>query len=262
MNFLVANNVRIAYRFDGPEDAPTVVMVNSLGTNLHMWDAQIAPLIQHFRILRYDFRGHGASSVPSVPSTIEQFGLELLALLDTLHIEHTHICGLSLGGIIALYFVSHYPERINRAVFANTAARIGSEAIWDTCIDAVQKGGMAAIQNAVLARFLSAAFRQQHPDVAQKIRTMVETSNPVGYIGACAALRDADLRATVSSIRTPSLIIGSELDESTPPSQAEELHASIAGSQLVIIPQTAHLSSVEQPAAFSDHVLRFLVPRP
>jgi 3-oxoadipate enol-lactonase len=121
MNSFVTNDVRIAYRTDGSEDAPTVVLVNSLGTNLHMWDSQIAPLSQHFRVLRYDFRGHGASSVPSKPSTIEQFGLELLALLDTLQIERTHICGLSLGGIVALYFVSHYPERVKRAVFANTA---------------------------------------------------------------------------------------------------------------------------------------------
>ncbi|SRR5579884_303237 len=262
MNFFVANDVRIAYRIDGPEDAPTVVLVNSLGTNLHMWDAQIAPLSQHFRVLRYDFRGHGSSSIPSEPSTIAQFGLELLALFDTLQIERAHICGLSLGGIIALYFVSHYPERINRAVFANTAARIGSEAIWDARIAAVQNGGMAAVQDAVLARFLSAAFRQQHPEVAHKIAAMVAATNPVGYIGACAALRDADLRATVSSIRTPSLIIGSELDESTPPAQAEELHASIPGSQLVIFPQTAHLSNVEQPEAFTQHVLHFLLQHP
>jgi 3-oxoadipate enol-lactonase len=258
MNFFVANDVRIAYRTDGPEDAPTVVLVNSLGTDLRMWDSQIEPLSQHFRVLRYDFRGHGASSVPAAPYTIEQFGLELLALLDTLQIERAHICGLSLGGIIALYFVSRYPERVNRAVFANTAARIGTEATWDARIDAVKKGGIATIQDAVLARFLSAGFRQQHPEVARKISAMVEATNPIGYIGACAALRDADLRGTVSSIHTPSLIIGSELDESTPPAQAEELHASIAGSKLVIFPQTAHLSSVEQSEAFSEHVLRFL----
>lgn len=259
MNFFVANDVRIAYRFDGPEDAPTLVLVNSLGTNLHMWDSQIAPLSQHFRVLRYDFRGHGASSVPAEPSTIAQFGLELLSLLDTLKIEHVHICGLSLGGIIALYVVSRYPERVNRAVFANTATRIGSVATWDARIDAVQKGGMAAIQDAVLARFLSAGFRQQHPEISQKIRAMVETTSPSGYVGACAALRDADLRATLGSIHTPSLIIGSELDESTPPSQAEELHTSISASQLVIFPQTAHLSNVEQPEAFSNHVLRFFL---
>ncbi|SRR6266567_1350792 len=258
MNFFVANDVRIAYRTDGPADAPTVVLVNSLGTDLRMWDSQIEPLSQHFRVLRYDFRGHGASSVPAEPYTIEQFGLELLALLNTLQIERAHICGLSLGGIIALYFVSQYPERANRAVFANTAARIGTEATWDARIDVVKKGGMAAIQDAVLARFLSAGFRQQRPEVTRKISAMVEATNPVGYIGACAALRDADLRGTVSSIHVPSLIIGSELDESTPPAQAKELHTSIAESKLVIFPQTAHLSSVEQSEAFSEHVLRFL----
>ncbi len=258
MNFFVANGVRIAYHINGPEDAPTVVLVNSLGTDLHMWDPLVAPLSQHFRVLRYDFRGHGASDVPPGPYTIEQFRLDLLALLDTLQIERAHICGLSLGGIIALSFVSQYPERVIRAVFANTAARIGTEEAWDARIDTVRKGGMAAIRDAVLARFLSTGFRQRHPEVAQKIGAMVEATNPVGYIGACAALRDADLRGTISTIHAPSLILGSELDESTPPSQAEELHAAIAGSKLVIFPQTAHLSSVEQPEAFSEHVLHFL----
>jgi 3-oxoadipate enol-lactonase len=258
MDFFVSNGVRLAYRVDGLQDAPTVVLVNSLGTDLRIWDTQVASLSQRFRVVRYDCRGHGASAVPTEPYTFEQLGLDLLALLDTLQIERAHICGLSLGGIIALWLASQHPERVDRAVFANTAARIGTEEIWDARIDAVKMGGMAAIRDAVLARFLSDGFRQRHPEVVQQISEMVEATNPVGYIGACVALRNADLRGTISTIRAPSLIIGSELDESTPISQAQELHATIAGSELVIFPQTAHLSSVEQPEAFTANIVRFL----
>ena len=143
-------------------------------------------------------------------------------------------------------------------MFANTAARIGTTESWNTRIEAVQKGGMAAILDMILARFLSADFRQQHPEETQKIRTMIETTHPTGYIGACAALREADLRAKLHQIRTPSLIIGSALDESTPPLQSHELHEHIVGSQLHIFDDVAHLSNVERPNEFSERVLSFV----
>lgn len=258
MNVFVSDGVRLAYRVDGPSNAPTLVMVNSLGTDLHMWDPQVALLGHALRIVRYDCRGHGASDVPSDPYTIEQLGRDLLALLDTLQIEQAHICGLSLGGIVALWFAVNHPNRVARAVFANTAARIGTTESWNTRIDAVRTGGMAAIRDTVLARFLSEGFRQRHPETAQQIGEMIETTHPMGYIGACVALRDADLRANVSAIRVPSLIVAGALDESTPPAQSRELHAAIAGSQLVVFPDVAHLSNVERPGEFSEYVLTFL----
>ncbi len=259
MDFFAADGVRLTYRIDGQDDKPTLFMVNSLGTNLHMWDAQVALLGRDLRIVRYDSRGHGASDVPAGPYTMEQLGLDLLALLDTLQIERAHICGLSLGGVVALWFAIHYPNRVDRAVFANTAARIGTKESWETRIAAVQNGGIAAIRDAVLGRFLSEKFRQHHPEVLQQIAAMLDATNPIGYIGSCAALLDADLRATVSTIHRPSLIIASELDESTPPALSDELHAAIAGSKLVLLPAVAHLSSVEQPEAFSQHLLSFLL---
>ena len=261
MDFFAADGVRLTCRIDGQDDKPTLVMVNSLGTDLRMWDPQVARLGRNLRIVRYDSRGHGASDVPDGPYTIEQLGLDLLALLDTLQIERAHICGLSLGGIVALWFAIHYPNRVDRAVFANTAARIGTKETWAARIAAVQKGGMAAVQDAVLARFLSEKFRQQHPEVVQQVATMLDATNPIGYIGSCAALLDADLRAKVSTIHIPSLIIAGGLDESTPPAQAGELHAAIAGSKLVIMHEVAHLSNVEQPEAFSKYLLNFLTNR-
>ncbi len=258
MNFFTSNGARLAYRVDGPDDAPTLVLINSLGTNMHMWDSQVAQLSNTLHIVRYDSRGHGSSDVPAGPYTLEQLGHDLLALLDTLQIEQTHICGLSLGGIVGLWFAVTYPDRVARAVFANTAARIGTTDGWDARIDAVTTGGMATIRDAVVGRFLSAKFREHNPEMTQQISNMLEATHPVGYSGACAALRDADLRAVVKTIHTPSLIIAGALDESTPPSQAQGLHAAITGSQLTVFDEVAHLSNVERPKEFSEYVLNFL----
>ena len=223
-----------------------------------MWDAQVAYLSQRVRIVRYDCRGHGASDVPDGPYTIEQLGNDLLALLDALRIEQANICGLSLGGITALWFALAYPHRVARAVFANTAARIGTTQSWDARIEAVKSGGMVAVREMLLARFLSADFRQQHPEIARQFGDMIEATNPSGYISACAALREADLRASVHEIRTPSLILAGALDESTPPLQSHELHNAISGSQLIVFNDVAHLSNVERPQEFSEYVLSFL----
>ncbi len=258
MNFFTSSGIRLAYQVDGPVNAPPLVFINSIGTNLHMWDTQVERLNRVLRIVRYDCRGHGASDTPAGPYTIEQLGNDLLALLDTLQIEQAHICGLSLGGVIALWFAIEHPHRVARAVFANTAARIGTTESWDARIEAVRTGGMAAIHDTVLARFLSANFRQHHPETARKIGRMVEATNPVGYIGACDALREADLRAKIHDIRIPSLIIAGALDEFTPPAQSHELHGAIAGSQLKVFDEVAHLSNIERPDEFSDHVQSFL----
>ncbi len=259
MNFFISNGARLAYRVDGPGEAPTVVMVNSLGTDLRMWEPQVAVLSQSLHMIRYDCRGHGASQGASEECTIEQFGHDLLMLFETLHIERAHICGLSLGGMIALWFSAQYPERVASAIFANTAARIGNEAIWNARIEAVRTGGMGAIRDAVLARFLSARFREENPEVVRRVGEMIEATNPVGYIGACTALRDADLRTMVKTIHIPSLILAGELDESTPPAQAYELHTAIAGSQPAVFAKVAHLSNIEQPSEFSHAVLNFIL---
>lgn len=256
--FLSHDGVRIAYRVDGPADAPTLVLLNSIGTNMHMWDQQVARLNTTLRIVRYDCRGHGDSDAPAGEYTIEQLGLDLLALLDTLQIEQTQLCGLSLGGMIALWFTITYPTRVTRAVFANTAARIGTVERWNERIDAVKTNGMAAIRDASLTRFLSADFRQRNPEMTQQIGEMIEATPTTGYSGACAVLRDTDLRELVSTIHIPALILAGELDTSTPPSQARELHAALTGSQIHTFADVAHLSNVERPIEFSNYLQTFL----
>ena len=245
----------IAYRVDGHEPADALVLVNSLGTDLRMWDPQMEALVRHFRVIRYDCRGHGDSDVPAGPATIDRLGADLVALLDHLHVERAHLCGLSLGGLTALWAAAHHPARVKRAVFANTAARLGTTQSWDERIGAVRAGGMAAIRDAVVARFLGAQFRAARPDVARRIGDMVEATPATGYLAACAALRDADLRDVAPSIRAPSLIVAGELDESAPVRQSEELHAAIAGSELVVLAGAAHLTNVERAEEFTRLVV-------
>jgi 3-oxoadipate enol-lactonase len=252
------DGVRLFYRIDGAAAAPVLMLSNSLGTDLHMWDPQVRALAERFHVVRYDSRGHGRSDVPPGPYSLERLGRDLLALCDALDIEQAHLCGLSLGGQVALWLASHHPERVLRAVFADTAARIGTDALWNQRIEAVRAGGMRPIRDAIVARFLSEPFRQLHPDVALRLGATLDATAPDGYIAACEALRDADLIASVSHIRAPSLVIVGALDVATPPAQAAALHDAIVGSELTVLPAAAHLSNVEQPEVFTTHVLAFL----
>jgi 3-oxoadipate enol-lactonase len=248
----------IAYRVDGNDTRDAVVLVNSLGADLSVWDPQMEELTRHFRVIRYDCRGHGESDVPRAPTTIGGLGADLVALLDHLNLERAHLCGISLGGFTALWVAVYHGDRVGRAVFANTAARLGSAESWEERIRAVRAGGLAAISETVVGRFLGAPFRAAHPDVTRRIIDMVEATPADGYIAACAALRDADLRDVISRIRAPSLIVAGELDQSTPLRQSEELHAAIAGSELVVLPGAAHLTNVEQAEKFTPVVTTFL----
>ncbi len=258
MSVLHVNGADLYYRLDGAEREDVVVFINSLGCDLHMWDAQVASLQDRFRIVRYDARGHGRSTCSQEPFTLDQLAGDALAIMDHVGISRANVCGLSLGGATALWLAAHRPDRIERAVFANTGAKIGTPEIWNARIAAVRAGDMAVVREGTLERFLSAPFRARCPDVARRIADMLQATSPQGYVGCCEALRDADLRPDIATIALPSLIIASELDVSTPPSLSQELHAAIAGSELVVIPQTAHLSSVESPDAFNDALLKFL----
>ncbi len=168
-----------------------------------------------------------------------------MGLFDELEIESAAICGLSLGGMVALWMAANHPERLTRLVLANTGARIGTEATWKERIQAIQQGGMAAVQGTVVGRFLSAAYRQRHPEVTEWVANMLVATPPAGYIAACEALAAADLHDVLPRTRMPCLVIGGTLDEATPPEKAEELQSLIPGSELALLPGAAHLSNVE-----------------
>ena len=248
----------IAYRVDGASDGEPLVFINALGTDHRMWNRQIPALRDRFRVIRYESCGHGVSDVPNGRMTLARFGEQCLELLDHLDVERVVVCGCSLGGLIALWLSVHHAERVGGAVLANTGAKLGSDESWNTRIVSVREGGMAAVRDAVLGRFLTAEFRAREPDVARLIGGMLDATNPVGYIAACEALREADLRPALGMVRVPTLVIGSDRDESTPLALARELHTNIRGSELLVIREAAHLSNVEQPDVFNAAVCRFL----
>jgi 3-oxoadipate enol-lactonase len=255
---LDVDGARLAYRVDGPADAPPLALLHSLGTDLRMWDAQAAALARDFRVVRPDFRGHGGSDISPAPVTVERLGADVLALLDHLGVARAHLCGLSLGGVVALSLAARHPARVGRVVLANTGARIGSAESWDARVAAVRAGGTGALRDTVIPRWLSAGFRARRPDVARALGDMLAATPAEGYAAACLALRGADLRDVALTVRAPTLIIAGEADEATPPSLSEALHAAIAGSELLVLPGAAHLSNVELPDAFTGAAARFL----
>ena len=247
----------IAYRVDGPGDGPAMVFSNSLGTDHRLWDRRMPAVQDRFRVVRYEACGHGVSDLPIGRVTIDRLAQDLLALLDHLAIDRAVVCGCSLGGVIALWLAVNRPERLTGAVLANTGAKVGTDESWNARIAAVRAGGTVAVRDQVVGRFLTPEFRARDPETTSLIGGMLEATNPDGYIAACEALRESDLRAAAARVRVPVLIIGSERDQSTPPALSRELHASIVGSELVMIPNAAHLSNVEQPAVFNEALTRF-----
>ena len=248
----------IAYRVDGASDAPAIVFSNSLGTDHRLWDRQMPAVEDRFRVVRYEACGHGVSDLLSGTVTIERLGMGLVALLDHLDIERTVVCGCSLGGVIALWLAVNRPERLTGIVLANTGAKVGTTESWDARIAAVRAGGTVAVRDQVVGRFLTPEFRARDPEATALIAGMIEATNRDGYVAACEALRTVDLREDAKRVRMPVLIVGSERDQSTPPALSHELHASIEGSELVMIADAAHLSNVEQPAVFNAALLNFV----
>ncbi|MCO7520779.1 MULTISPECIES: 3-oxoadipate enol-lactonase [unclassified Pseudomonas] len=251
------------YQLDGPAAAPVLVLSNSLGTDLHMWDAQVPEWAEHFRLLRYDTRGHGGSLVSAGPYSIEQLGGDVLALLDALDIDKAHFIGLSMGGLIGQWLGIHAGNRLLSLTLCNTAAKIGSDEVWNSRIDSVLQGGcqaMHALRDASIARWFTPAFAQAQPAAAQRICQMLAQTAPQGYAANCAAVRDADMRDQLKQIQVPTLIVAGSADAVTTPAHGRFLQAGILGAEYVEF-AAAHLSNVEVGAPFSRRVLDFLRSR-
>ncbi|MDQ2695917.1 MAG: 3-oxoadipate enol-lactonase [Pseudomonadota bacterium] len=257
MPYADVNDARLHYRLDGPEHAPVLVLANSLGTDLGMWEPQLPAFARRFRVLRYDSRGHGASQVTPGPYSIEQLAGDVVGLLDALGIRRAHFCGLSLGGMVGQWLGVNAGERLRRLVLCNTAARIAPPELWNNRIMAVQKGGMAAITPAVLERWFTAAFLKQSPAAIEPVRATLLATPPEGYVACCAAVRDMDQRQAISAIRCPTLVIAGTQDQATPPADGRFLAEQIGGAEYVEL-DAAHLSNIEKADPFTDAVLGFL----
>lgn len=257
MAFVDVDGGRIHYRLDGPEDSPVLVLSNSLGTDLTLWDVQVAAFARPFRVLRYDSRGHGASTVTPGPYSIERLACDVIGLLDRLGIGRAHFCGLSIGGMVGIRLAAQAPERLDRLVLCNTAARIGPPEIWNARIEAVREGGMAVITAAVLERWFTPAFRERSPETVERVRRMLLATPPAGYIASCVAVRDMDQREALFRVRTPTLVISGTHDAATPPADGRFLAESIPGARYLEL-EAAHLSNLEAADRFTEAVLHFL----
>ena len=253
------STVEVHYLLEGPEDALVLVLSNSLGTTLAMWDEQAPALSERFRLLRYDHRGHGGSPVPPGPYKIEDLGRDVLVLLDRLEVERFSFCGLSIGGMVGMWLAGEAPERVERLVVCCTSARFAPDT-FDSRARTVRAEGMSAIADAVVERWFTPAFHTSRPDVVEWARRMLLDSPAEGYAGCCEAVRDADLSGRLGKISAPTLVVAGADDPAAPPEEAELIRDSIPNASLEVISDAAHLANMEVPEAITQAILDHLSP--
>ncbi|MEO3988606.1 3-oxoadipate enol-lactonase [Pseudocitrobacter cyperus] len=248
--------MNIHYQIDGPQDAPVIVLSNSLGTSLSMWEPQIATLTQQFRVLRYDTHGHGQTEKRG-KVTLAQLGEDVISLLDHLNIAKAHFCGISMGGLTGIWLARFAPERFHSVSVANTAAKIGEQSAWLSRARTVREEGMDVVAAGSADRWFTGEFRQHQPETVEQLVHQLARSEAEGYAECCEALAAADMRGEVAAITVPVLIIAGEQDPVTTVADADFLHQQIPGSQEVILP-ASHLSNVEAAGAFTQSLVTFI----
>jgi 3-oxoadipate enol-lactonase len=259
-----SGDATISYQVEGDPQAPALLLINSIGSTRDMWARQMPAFTTIYRVIRYDARGHGQSSVPRGAYTLDQLGQDALAILDDVGASTAHVCGLSLGGITALWLGLNAANRVRGLVLANTAARVGTVEMWTERIALVHQKGMSAVAELAMERWFTRAFRDRDPETIRAFQTMVQNCPSDGYLGCAAALRDADLRERLSGLLMSPLLIASSADAATPPTGLEFIRERVQGAQLVML-NSAHLSNVECAEEFTAAVLEFLQaegPRP
>jgi 3-oxoadipate enol-lactonase len=257
MPFLEKDALRMHYRIDGADGAPWLILSNSLGTNLGMWAPQMPALLQKFRVLRYDTRGHGESNVTPGPYSIAQLGGDVIALMDYLGIARAHFCGLSMGGMIGMWLGANHADRIERLVLCNTAAKIGTPELWNARIDKVNAEGMASITAGVIDRWFTPEFQQRAPEQIAVVRQMLLDTPAAGYAANCAAVRDMDQRDGLATVTAPTLAIGGMHDLATPPQDSKLVAERVVQGRYVEL-HAAHLSNWERPDEFTAELVSFL----
>ena len=262
MPLMEAGGLRQYFRLDGQNDRPVLIFSHSLGCDHTQWDAQAAAMLPHFRVLRYDIRGHGATGVPSGDYSIEMLGRDVLTLADALDIRQFAWCGLSLGGMIGQWLGAVAPSRVTALVLANTSSRFPDPSLMETRRRTALESGMAALEVSVMGRFFSPDRLEANSVAVAGIRRVLLATHPAGYAGCCAAVRDMDQRSLLASIHTPTLIIVGERDVSTPWQGHGEILAQHIGGARVERLATAHLSNLEAPRSFAAALTRFLLPVP
>ncbi|MEY4934456.1 MAG: hypothetical protein RIS64_815 [Bacteroidota bacterium] len=256
MPIIQTKSTTIHFQLEGKRDAPTIVFSNSLGTDLTLWDGQMADLSKNFQILRYDTRGHGKSGVPEGFYTIEQCANDVLDLLNALNLGRVYFVGLSMGGMIGQYLALNAPERLHKLVLSNTAAKIGTPAFWNPRIQFVLDKGIEPLADAVMQRWLTPSFLTQQVEKVAHFKNILAKTSAIGYAGCCAAVRDFDAREQLFNIETPTLVISGTEDIATTVEDGMFLKNHIQNAQLLTV-QTAHFGNIEAENVFNQAIIDF-----
>ena len=253
----ISNDAEINYQTFGDASQPAIIFSNSLGTQFNMWQPQISFFEKKFYVICYDTRGHGASSAPQGPYSIEQLGTDVVHLLDHLNIEKASFCGISMGGLTGQWLAIHHPERFNHVIVCNTAAKIGQEQAWNDRAQLVREQGLKPIAETAASRWFTEPFIRSNTAIVESLSNDLGAGSPEGYASCCEALAKADLRADLKTITVPVLIIAGQQDPVTTVADAQYLVNQIPNSQLIEI-NASHISNIEQPKAFNQAIFSFL----
>ena len=255
------NGIETYYEIHGKRDASCwLVFSHSLACSVRMWDGEIERHKANHCVLAYDTRGHGQSAAPKGPYTLEALADDLFFLLKELGVSKPHYCGLSMGGMLGQTAALKYPGIFRTMTLADTTSRYPAEAwpLWQGRIKIAEEQGMAPLVQPTLERWFTEGFRKSNPAPVAAIAKLIASTPVAGYIGCCHAIPKINLTARLKEIRSPMLVLCGDKDPGTPPAMAEEIHASAPGSKLVMIPGAAHLSNLENPAAFTKALREFL----
>ena len=250
--------IQVHHVVEGPPDAPALVLANSLGSTLAMWEPQIEQLAAEFRVVRFDLRGHGRSPVPPGPYALTDLAEDVIALLDRLGIARAHVAGVSLGGMIAMRLGIDAPERVDRLVLCCTSARLGPPSAWEDRIRLVRAQGTEALADTVVARWFTPAWAAANPERVRRLREMIASTPDEGYAGCCAAIQHMDLHDELPRISAPTLVIAGADDPATPPDHGARIAAAIPGARMAVVPHSAHLANIEQADEVTARILDHL----
>jgi 3-oxoadipate enol-lactonase len=257
MPMIDAGGCRLHVTVEGDASAPVLLLSNSLGTNIHMWDAQAPTWSKQFRLIRYDRRGHGGSDAPKGPYTMERLGRDALAILDALEVKKANWCGLSLGGMVGMWLGANAPERFEKIILSNTTGYYPVKDPWNDRIRMIRDKGLGPVADGNMERWFTKGFREREPDTVARMREWFLATPIEGYIGCCEAIRDMDHRPLLERITAPVLVIAGRHDPATTVENAEFLRDNIPGAKMATL-DAAHISNVEQPTAYMKEVLDFL----
>ncbi|WP_046469431.1 alpha/beta fold hydrolase [Allosalinactinospora lopnorensis] len=252
--------VPLQHRFDGPRNAPTVLLLPEFGTRWSIWEPQMPELTRTSRVLRVNHRGHGSSLAPEGPYTTEELVGDVLALLNKLGLERLSILGFGFGGMLATWIASTVPDRVNRLALLAGAPRTPAAHHWRDIASRVREGGMAAVSSEVTRSWFTPAWAEQRPDIVERVVEEFQGTDCAGYAGCCDAIAEEDQRGTLARVRAPTVVMSAAHDPLLPPGYGRQLADAISGARFEVITGAAHLVGVERSDRVNellmDHVAR------